>query len=60
MKPTHWIIIGLVVAVAALDVTFALVDGMPTISEAVWGWTASHPIVPFGAGVICGHLFWQR
>ena len=30
-----------------------------TISELLWA--ASHrPLVPFAAGVVCGHLFWQK
>lgn len=31
-----------------------------TISEIVWAATAKRPIVPFAAGVLCGHFFWQR
>jgi hypothetical protein len=31
-----------------------------TISEIVWTATTERPIVPFAAGVVCGHFFWQR
>lgn len=31
-----------------------------TISEIVWTSTTERPIVPFAAGVLCGHFFWQR
>ena len=31
-----------------------------TISELVWAATTRRPVVPFAAGVLCGHLFWQR
>lgn len=31
-----------------------------TVSEIVWSAIARRPIVPFAAGVICGHFFWQR
>ena len=30
-----------------------------TISEIVWTAATERPIVPFAAGVICGHFFWQ-
>lgn len=31
-----------------------------TISEIVWAAATRRPIVPFAAGVLCGHFFWQR
>ena len=31
-----------------------------TISEIVWAATARRPLVPFAAGVLCGHFFWHR
>lgn len=31
-----------------------------TVSEIVWAAVARRPIVPFAAGVLCGHLFWQE
>lgn len=31
-----------------------------TISEIVWAATTKRPIVPFAAGLLCGHFFWQR
>ena len=31
-----------------------------TVSEIVWAATTKRPIVPFAAGVLCGHFFWQR
>lgn len=31
-----------------------------TVSEIVWSTTTRRPIVPFAAGVLCGHFFWQR
>lgn len=31
-----------------------------TISEIVWDATTERPIVPFLAGVLCGHFFWTR
>lgn len=31
-----------------------------TLSEAVWDVAQDYPLVPFLAGVLCGHFFWQR
>lgn len=31
-----------------------------TISEIVWAATKTRPLVPFLAGVVCGHFFWQK
>lgn len=31
-----------------------------TISEIVWAATTKRPLVPFAAGLLCGHFFWQR
>ena len=41
--------------------TFTLMNGTPndTLSEAVWD-ISRYPLIPFGAGFLAGHLFWQR
>jgi hypothetical protein len=31
-----------------------------TISEIIWAATTKRPLVPFAAGLLCGHFFWQR
>ena len=31
-----------------------------TISEIMWAATTKRPLVPFAAGLLCGHFFWQR
>lgn len=31
-----------------------------TISECVWAAIQDRPYLPFFAGILCGHLFWQR
>ena len=31
-----------------------------TISEIVWTATTKRPLVPFAAGLLMGHFFWQR
>jgi hypothetical protein len=39
---------------------YTLINKTPgdTLSEAVWK-VSSHPLVPFLAGFLCGHFFWQ-
>lgn len=60
MKKTN---VAWVVAIAGLLVyeVYTLVNKTPgdTLSEAVWS-VAEHPLVPFLAGFVCGHFFWQR
>lgn len=59
MKKTDvaWIIaiVGLLIYEA-----YTLANKTPgdTLSEAVWN-VSRHPLVPFLAGMLCGHLFWQ-
>lgn len=31
-----------------------------TISEIMWRYARSYPILPFAFGVLMGHFFWQR
>lgn len=31
-----------------------------TISEITWSTSSHYTILPFAAGVLCGHFFWQR
>lgn len=61
-QSTVWII-GLVAAVlVAWDAyaAFATAGAGDTISEVVLTAVKAHPIVPFLAGVLCGHLFWPQ
>jgi len=52
-----------VIAIAVLLVyeAYAVGNHIPgdTLSEAVWA-IADYPLVPFLAGIVCGHFFWQR
>jgi hypothetical protein len=40
---------------------YTLANKVPgdTLSEAVWA-VSGHPLIPFLAGFVCGHFFWQR
>lgn len=50
----------LAAALVALDVVLAF-DGIQgnTISQIVWSLSKQSPILPFVAGVLAGHLFWN-
>lgn len=54
------IVIGVVVAALIVYDFWAYFkkDGA-TISEWFWRWSSKYPLIPFGVGVLCGHLFWQ-
>lgn len=61
MKKTNlaWIIaIGFLIAYEA----YTLLNAIPgdTLSEAVWRVASERPLIPFLAGVLCGHFFWQQ
>jgi hypothetical protein len=53
------IVIAVTVSVVALDVWLEVTE-RETISELTWRTAARHPLVPFAAGLLCGHLFWQK
>lgn len=59
MKLTHWVIIATVVALVGFDIAAAVTE-LPTISEVIWANVGKHPVIPFAAGMLCGHLFWMR
>lgn len=41
---------------------WTLINHVPndTISESIWRIAASRPLVPFLAGLLCGHFFWSK
>lgn len=46
--------------IAAYDIWAVLYRGrMDTISAAIWQLSTQQPIIPFAAGFLAGHLFWQ-
>jgi len=60
MNKSVWILFGLSALLAAYDI-YAVVNSRPgdTISEVI-GFFNRYPVVPFFAGIVCGHLFWTR
>lgn len=51
-----WVVVGVLLG---LYEAYALVNRKPedTLSEAVWR-MSRRPLVPFLAGLLCGHFFW--
>jgi hypothetical protein len=56
------IIIALTVLVLGLYDIYAYVEGggEATISVVIWENAKDWPMIPFLAGVLCGHFFWQN
>lgn len=53
-------IVAAFLVIVGYDVWAVLAGGIEaTISEVVWEYATSYPIIPFATGVLCGHLFWQ-
>jgi hypothetical protein len=54
------VVLGTLVVVGGIDVVLYLWGGVPaTISAWISETSREFPILPFAAGVLCGHLFWQ-
>jgi hypothetical protein len=56
---TFWVIVIVAVALIGWDVYLAYSPTQPTIS-ALTLFLSDHPVVPFLAGVLAGHLFWPQ
>jgi len=58
---TGCVIVGAILALGAYDV-YALISGgvEATLSRVTLRTALNHPIVPFAAGILCGHLFWPQ
>lgn len=58
---TTCIILALSFSLAAWDLFMLANDSSgDTISEVVWDASKSWPMIPFSAGFLAGHLFWNR
>jgi hypothetical protein len=56
---TDFFIIGVIVVVLAVDGVLAMKFGQPgTISFRVAAWSKRWPLIPFGLGLLAGHLIW--
>ena len=61
IKKLTVLFIGLVIVVAILYDVYAIYVGgtEASISSAIIVWSYNMPLIPFLAGVLCGHLFWR-
>lgn len=58
---TQKILLAAVVILLTLDAALLLRHGVEsTFSVVILQQSKRHPIIPFGAGVLCGHLFWPQ
>jgi hypothetical protein len=61
MNPSGWILVFSVFAFSAYDIFAATKWGYHgTLSYDILNASFSHPILPFAAGVLCGHLFFPQ
>ena len=60
MTATDKVIGGAVVALLGYELwTLINKTEHDTISERIWRVSMKRPLVPFAAGLLCGHFFWQ-
>lgn len=58
---TAWFIIAIVVVCIVYDVWVCANYGSEsTISWVTWTTCQHYPVIPFAAGILCGHLFWVQ
>lgn len=60
-KVVQLFMVIVVIAIVIIDVWAAIKGGHhDTISGRLWDWSKATPMLPFGIGVVIGHLFWQE
>jgi hypothetical protein len=61
MKLTDRVWIGALAGLSAYEL-WTILNNTPgdTLSESVWRISTARPLVPFVAGFLCGHFFFQR
>lgn len=58
---TAWTITAVAVGLIVYDVWVCIKYGSAsTISWVTWTTCRKYPIIPFAAGILCGHLFWVQ
>ena len=61
MTLTRIVLAFVVLLLIAFDIYTAIFHGMDsTISWQTYSMSKDTPIIPFGIGVVCGHLFWVQ
>jgi hypothetical protein len=60
LRTTTGIVIGVVaLGLIGYDIYVLFFGQYSTISEWVWTHSRSYPLIPFSAGLLCGHFFWN-
>jgi uncharacterized integral membrane protein len=59
MTLTDYVWIGVLLFLLFYDLWAATSGKTVTLSEVVWKVSVNRPIIPFLAGVVTGHFFWQ-
>lgn len=58
---TLLVITFVIFALIFYDVIICIKYGaLSTISYVTWTSAKDYPIIPFAAGILCGHLFWTQ
>ena len=60
-KKLTMVFIGLSIVVIGLFDVYVFFRGgtEATISYTIFEWSYKYPMLPFAAGILCGHFFWQ-
>lgn len=60
-KITLIVIIATIAVLIGYDIFAAVTGGMDaTISAVLLKWSKEYLVIPFAAGLLCGHLFWSQ
>lgn len=58
---TAWFIVIIIFTCIFYDIYIGINYGTAsTISWVTWTTAKNYPIIPFAAGILCGHLFWTQ
>ena len=54
-----WLLAIYITLTLIYEVWAAVTQKVPTISQYCWRISKDYPLLPFLAGMVAGHLFWQ-
>lgn len=61
MKPTHWVLIAVSMALIGVDIYWATnSEGGDTISEVILKYSRKYQVIAFLLGALMGHLLWPQ
>jgi hypothetical protein len=60
VKVTKWIIIIVIAGIIIVDIVlYAMFGRGGTLSSVIIAWSKAYPLIPFLAGLLMGHFFWE-